>query len=41
MKSLPDIQELEAFETSIKSFDFMLCIDLEATCDELMESENL
>ncbi|RON55971.1 3'-5' exonuclease [Pseudomonas frederiksbergensis] len=40
MKSLPDIQELEAFETLIKSFDFMLCIDLEATCDELMESEN-
>ncbi|VVP03924.1 3'-5' exonuclease [Pseudomonas fluorescens] len=40
MKSLPEIQELEAFETSIKSFDFMMCIDLEATCDELIESEN-
>ena len=39
MKSLPDIEKLEAFKTSIKSFDFMLCVDLEATCDELMEYE--
>ncbi|RON55587.1 3'-5' exonuclease [Pseudomonas frederiksbergensis] len=41
MKNIPNIQLLQAFGTSIKSFDFMLCIDLEATCDELMEAENL
>ena len=32
MKNLPNTQELQAFETLIRSFDFMLCIDLEATC---------
>ncbi len=40
MKNLPHAQELQKFETSVTAFDFMLCIDLEATCDELMESEN-
>ncbi|MBK3434408.1 hypothetical protein JJD84_26780 [Pseudomonas fluorescens] len=40
MKDLPIAQELRVFETSIKPFDFMLCIDLEATCDELIESED-
>ncbi len=38
MKNLPNIQELQIFKRSIKSFDFMLCNDLEATYDELMES---
>ncbi|MEA9979691.1 MULTISPECIES: 3'-5' exonuclease [unclassified Pseudomonas] len=39
MKTLPNTQQLHAFETFISAFDFMLCVDLEATCDELMESE--
>lgn len=39
MKFLPSPLQLHKFETSIKSFDFMLCVDLEATCDELMVLE--
>ncbi|OYT79555.1 MAG: exonuclease [Pseudomonas sp. PGPPP4] len=39
MKNHPNTKKLQAFETFISAFDFMLCVDLEATCDELMESE--
>lgn len=39
MKILPNPLQLHKFETFLKPFDFMLCVDLEATCDELMDSE--
>ena len=39
MKTQPNTKQLQAFETFISAFDFMLCVDLEATCDELMDSE--
>lgn len=39
MRNLLNTQQLQMFETYISAFDFMLCVDLEATCDELMEYE--
>lgn len=38
MKVLPDTQKLRTFETLIRGYDFLLCIDFEATCEELMGS---
>jgi len=39
MKNPPIPQSLQGFQSFTSSYDFILCIDLEATCDEVMESE--
>ncbi|MEE4677700.1 3'-5' exonuclease [Pseudomonas alliivorans] len=39
MKIVSNPQKLIDLKGFIKSFDFMFCVDVEATCDEIVESE--
>ena len=41
MKTVSNPQRLIELKKVMKSFNFMFCVDLEATCDEIGESETL